>query len=210
LIAPLHQFARITVCLLCTQPGRKLSQRKMGKLSCATPRGNEGFYRNLTKEEVSTMKCRERLEKYLRENAAGFEVMSHGQVFTAQEVAAALHVPGSQVAKVVIVDAGDEMSMFVLPAPYRVNIDEVCALLGVEQARLATEKEFADLFPDCTMGAMPPFGNLYDLPVYVDRSLTEQADIVFRVGTHRESMKLAYADFARLVQPIVGDFSWQM
>jgi Ala-tRNA(Pro) deacylase len=176
----------------------------------ATPTVNECFCDRLTKEEGNSMKCRERLEKHLRENGAGFEVMSHSQVFTAQEVAAALHVPGSQVTKVVIVNAGEKMSMFVLPAPYRVNIDEVCALLGVEKARLATEKEFADLFPDCTMGAMPPFGNLYDLPVYIDRSLTEQTDIVFRVGTHRESMKLAYGDFARLVQPVVGDFTWQM
>jgi Ala-tRNA(Pro) deacylase len=136
--------------------------------------------------------------------------MTHSQAFTMQEVAAALHVPGDQVAKVVIVCAGDEMAMLVLPAPYRLNIDKACTLLGVEDARLAKEKEFAALFPDCATGAMPPFGNLYDVPVYVDQALAAQPDIVFRIGTHRETMKVAYADFERLAQPTVGEFAWQI
>jgi Ala-tRNA(Pro) deacylase len=150
------------------------------------------------------------MEQYLRENGVGFEVLTHSQAFTMQEVAAALHVPGDQVAKVVIVCAGDEMAMLVLPAPYRLNIDKARALLGVEDARLAREKEFADLFPDCATGAMPPFGNLYDVPVYVDQTLAAQPDIVFRIGTHRETMKIAYADFGRLAEPIVGEFAWQI
>jgi Ala-tRNA(Pro) deacylase len=150
------------------------------------------------------------MEQYLRENGVGFEVMTHSQAFTMQEVAAALHVPGDQVAKVVIVCAGDEMAMLVLPAPYRLNIDKACTLLGVEDARLAKEKEFAALFPDCATGAMPPFGNLYDVPVYVDQALAAQPDIVFRIGTHRETMKVAYADFERLAQPTVGEFAWQI
>lgn len=156
------------------------------------------------------MKCRERLEQYLREHGVGFEVMTHSQAFTMQEVAAELHVPGKQVAKVIMCRAGDEMAMLVLPAPYRVNVERVCALTGAEKARLARESEFEDLFPDCVTGAMPPFGNLYDLPVYVDPSLAEEPDIVFRAGTHRETMKLAYDDFARLVEPVVGEFAWQM
>ena len=156
------------------------------------------------------MKCRERMEQYLRENGAGFEVMTHNQAFTMQEVAAALHVPGKQVAKVVIIKADGEMSMLVLPAPFRLNIEKARALLGTKKARLAKEKEFTDLFPDCATGAMPPFGNLYEVPVYVDRSMAEEPDIVFRIGTHRETMKLAYADFARLVQPTVGEFAWQI
>jgi Ala-tRNA(Pro) deacylase len=156
------------------------------------------------------MKCRERMEQYLRENGVGFEVMTHSQAFTMQEVAAALHVPGDQVAKVVIVCAADEMAMLVLPAPYRLNIEKARALLGVEDAHLAKEKEFAALFPDCATGAMPPFGNLYDVPVYVDQTLAAQPDIVFRIGTHRETMKIAYADFGRLVEPTVGEFAWQI
>ncbi len=156
------------------------------------------------------MKCRERLEQYLRENGAGFEVMTHSQAFTMQEVAAALHLPGNQVAKVVMVKADDKMAMLVLPAPYRLNTDKAGKLLGVKKVRLADEKEFTDLFPDCATGAMPPFGNLYDIPVYVDQALAEEPDIVFRIGTHRETMKVAYADFARLAQPTVGEFAWQM
>lgn len=154
------------------------------------------------------MKCRERLEQYLRENGVGFEVMTHSQAFTAQEMAAALHVPGEQVAKVVIACADEKMIMLVLPAPSRIHMDNVRALVGAEKVRLAEENEFADLFPDCATGAMPPFGNLYDLPVYVDEVLALEPDIVFRVGTHRDTMKIAYADFARLVQPKVAEFTW--
>ncbi|MBN1661520.1 MAG: YbaK/EbsC family protein, partial [Anaerolineae bacterium] len=83
-------------------------------------------------------------------------------------------------------------------------------MVGAQEARLAKEDEFTDLFPDCATGAMPPFGNLYGVPVYVDRSMGEEPDMVFRVGTHRETIKMAYADFVRLAQPIVGDFSWQI
>jgi Ala-tRNA(Pro) deacylase len=156
------------------------------------------------------MKCRERLEAYLRENGVGFEVMIHAQAFTMQEVAASLSVPGGQTAKVVIVCADDEKAMLVLPAPYRINTEKAAGLLGAGRVRMAKEEEFADLFPDCATGAMPPFGNLYDVPVYVDEALALQQDIVFRLGTHREAMKVAYSDFARLVQPTVGDFAWQM
>jgi len=150
------------------------------------------------------------MEKYLRENGVGFEVKTHDQAFTMQEVAAALHVPGNQVAKVVIVCADESKVMLVLPAPYRMNVDLVRNLVGAKKIRLAKEEEFADLFPDCATGAMPPFGNLYGVPVYVDRSMAEEPHMVFRIGTHRETMKIAYADFARLAQPVVGDFSWQL
>jgi Ala-tRNA(Pro) deacylase len=156
------------------------------------------------------MKCRERMEKYLRENGVGFHVETHKQAFTMPEVAAALHVPGNQVAKVVIVCADKDKVMLVLPAPYRMNVDLVRDMVGAKTIRLAKEEEFADLFPDCATGAMPPFGNLYGVPVCVDRSMSEEPDMVFRIGTHRETMKIAYADFVRLAQPVVGDFSWQI
>jgi Ala-tRNA(Pro) deacylase len=153
------------------------------------------------------MRCRERLEQYLRENDADFEVMTHSEIFTMQEVAAALRVPGNHVAKDVIVNADGAMAMLVLPAPYRLAFSQVCSMLGATEARLASEEEFAGLFPDCDTGAMPPFGNLYGMPVYVDRSLAEQTDILFRVGTHTETMKLAHSDFERLAQPIAGSFT---
>jgi Ala-tRNA(Pro) deacylase len=152
------------------------------------------------------MKCRERLEQYLRENGVGFEVKTHNQVFTMQEVAAALHVPGRQAAKVVLVQADGKMVMLVLSAPYRLDFARARKLLGAKQVSLATEDQFTGLFPDCATGAMPPFGNLYNLPIYVDKNLAEEATIVFRIGSHRETMKMAYADFARLAQPTVGEF----
>lgn len=152
------------------------------------------------------MKCRERMEQYLQENGVPFEVMAHRQAFTMQEVAAALHVSGKQVAKVVVVSADGKMVILVIPAPYRLNLAKVRALLDARKVSLAKEEAFADLFPDCETGAMPPFGNLYGVPVYVDQALAEQANIVFRIGTYRQTIKIAYADFARLAQPTVGEF----
>ena len=154
------------------------------------------------------MKCKERLEQYLRENSVPFEVMTHAQSYTMQEVAAALHVSGKQVAKAVMVEADGEMVMLVLPAPYRLNFGKVRTMLGAKAVKLAEEGEFADLFPDCAPGAMPPFGNLYDVPVYVDQALAEKESVVFRIGTHREAMRIACADLARLAQPTVGEFAY--
>ena len=154
------------------------------------------------------MKCKERLEQYLRENGVPFEIMTHARSYTMQEVAAALHVSGKQVAKVVMVKADERMVMLVLPAPYRLNFGKVRIVLEAKQVRLAEEGEFADLFPDCAPGAMPPFGNLYGLPVCVDRALSGKESVVFRIGTHRQTMRIAYADLARLARPTVHEFAY--
>jgi Ala-tRNA(Pro) deacylase len=151
--------------------------------------------------------CLQHLQKYLRENRVPFEAMVHPTVYTAQEVAAAQHVPGEQVAKVVIIRADGRNFMLVLPAPHRVAFDKLKALLGAKDVRLAKEEEFGGIFPDCDLGAMPPFGNLYNVPVYVDKALAESPDIVVQAGTHRDTVKISYADFARLAQPTVGDFT---
>ncbi len=153
------------------------------------------------------MTCLERLQKYLRENGVEFQHMTHPQAFTAQEVAAAQHVPGDSLAKVVMAFAGDEMVMLVLPATYKINFARLRSALGVEDARLAREADFADIFPDCEIGAMPPFGNLYDVPVYVDRALANIEAIVFDAGTHTDTLKVRYADWERLVKPAVIDFA---
>jgi len=153
------------------------------------------------------MDCKARLEQYFLDNGVGFQAMTHPAVYTAQEVAAAQRVPGKQVAKVVMVLAGDQALMLVMPASFRIDFAKLKDALGAEEARLAREKEFSDLFPDCDVGAMPPFGNLYNVPVYVDRVLTEDAEIVFQAGTHRDTMKIAYRDYARLAQPVVADFA---
>ena len=153
------------------------------------------------------MECRDRLESYLRENRVPFETQHHPRAVTAQEVAATEHVPGKMLAKTVMVLADGQMAMLALPAPHQVDLDKAAAALRAKEARLAEEEEFEDTFPDCEVGAMPPFGNLYGVPVYVEESLTEDETIVFRSGTHTDTMSVGYADFERLVEPIVAEFA---
>ena len=153
------------------------------------------------------MKCKERLARYLEENGVAFQMLTHPTAYTAQEVAAAQRVSGKQVAKVVIVRADDRNLMLVLPAALHINFAKLQALVGAKTMRLAKEEEFGGIFPDCDLGAMPPFGNLYGLQVYVDDSLSQAPEIVFQVGTHRDTVKMAYADYARLAQPATADFT---
>jgi Ala-tRNA(Pro) deacylase len=153
------------------------------------------------------VECRERLENYLREDQVRFEEHHHPRAVSAQEVAASEHVPGRMLAKTVMVLADGEMVMLALPAPYQVDLEKAAAALGVDEARLAEEEEFEDSFPDCEVGAMPPFGNLYGVPVYVEKTLAEDETIVFRSGTHTETMSVTYTDFERLVEPIVVQFA---
>jgi Ala-tRNA(Pro) deacylase len=153
------------------------------------------------------MKCRERLESYLRQQQVAFDVQQHDTAFTAQEVAQTEHIPGKLVAKSVVVWADGQLIMLVLPATSRVEFAGLNKAIGTRMTRLAHEEEFTDAFPDCEVGAMPPFGNLYDIPVYVDKSLTDDETIVFPAGVHTESMSLRYVDFARLVEPTIAEFA---
>jgi Ala-tRNA(Pro) deacylase len=150
------------------------------------------------------MQCKERLEAYLRENGIPFQVQFHPVAYTAQHVADAEHISGKLLAKVVMVLADGKLAMLVLPAPYRVDLAKACSALGAKEIRLAHEPDFAAAFPDCEIGAMPPFGNLYGLPVYVDAALSEDETIVVQAGTHTDTVSLTYADYARLVQPTVA------
>ena len=145
-----------------------------------------------------------KLREFLDANQVAYEVVSHAQAFTAQEVAQTEHIPGMRMAKVVMLRDGKDFVMVVLPAPYQVSIDRAKAALARPQLVLANEKEFAGLFPQCEPGAMPPFGNLYNLPVWVDETLTQDEEIVFNAGTHTQTVKMKYAEFARLVQPRVA------
>jgi Ala-tRNA(Pro) deacylase len=153
------------------------------------------------------MQCKDRLEAYLRENQVPFQMQHHARVFTAQEVAASEHIPGKMLAKVVMALADGRLTMVVLPAPDRVDLAKLGMLLNTRDVRLAQESEFAAAFPDCEVGAMPPFGNLYNLPVYVDTTLAEDETIVFQAGTHTDTMSMRYADFERLVRPTVADLA---
>ncbi len=155
-------------------------------------------------------RCRDRLASYFVDNDVAFETMRHHTAYTAQEVAAEQKVSGRQLAKVVMVKANGALAMLVLPADHRINFDRLERILGCEEVSLAKEEEFRDLFPDCDTGAMPPFGNLYEIPVYVDRSLTRDKEIVFNSGTHEETMKVRYDDYARLAHPIVAEFGWRL
>ena len=148
-----------------------------------------------------------RLKEYLKQNKVKYVTCTHSQAFTAQEIAAAAHIPGKQLAKTVMVTLDGKMAMAVLPATDHVDLRLLKKATGAKQADLASEREFKDLFPDCEIGAMPPFGNLYDLEVYVAASLAEDADIAFNAGSHTELIRMAYADFADLVKPEVAELS---
>jgi Ala-tRNA(Pro) deacylase len=153
------------------------------------------------------VECRDRLENYLRDNRVPFEEQHHPRAVSAQEVAASEHLPGRMLAKTVMVLADGQMVMLALPAPYQVDLEKAAAALGVEEARLAEEEQFADTFLDCELGAMPPFGNLYGVPVYVEKTLAQDETIVFRSGTHTQTMSVSYSDFERLVEPTVAQFA---
>lgn len=147
------------------------------------------------------MRCKERLQEHLAANGVSFEFEQHRVAYTAQDLAAAEHVSGKRVAKVVVVTTDGELSMVVVPASSQVDLAKVSSELGKSGVRLAKEEEFAGMFEDCEVGAMPPFGSLYGLPVYVDQSLTRAPDITFPAGSHRESVRIRYEDFERLEQP---------
>jgi Ala-tRNA(Pro) deacylase len=142
-----------------------------------------------------------KLKEFLDANRIPFEVRSHRPAYTAREVAAVEHIPAREVAKVVMVRHGGGYLMAVLPAPYRVSLERLGKAAGIPALCLATEVEFAGLFPGCEPGAMPPFGNLYGIPVWVDESLARDDEIVFNAGNHEQTVHMRYADFARLVQP---------
>ena len=148
------------------------------------------------------MSCRDKLEAYLRQGGVPYEIHHHQPAFTAQQVARVEHLPGRTVAKVVILIA-DRPVMLVLPAPARVDLFRAAAHMHTHGLRLAREDELKELFGDCDVGAMPPFGNLYGIPVWVDHALAANDTIVFPAGTHDETISLAFRDFERLVQPTV-------
>jgi Ala-tRNA(Pro) deacylase len=147
-----------------------------------------------------------KLKEFLKAEGVPFEVRSHRPAFTAQEVAAAEHVPGREVAKVVIVCDGEEPLMAVLPAPDHVDLERLGRAVGRGGLRIAKEQEFAARFPGCDPGAMPPFGNLYAMPVWVDESLARDREIVFNAGTHEQTVHMKFGDFTRLVRPRVASF----
>jgi Ala-tRNA(Pro) deacylase len=149
----------------------------------------------------------DQLKQHLDKNRVKYVTITHSPAFTAQEVAATAHIPGREMAKTVMVKLDGKIVMVVLPAAERVVFDLLRDATGARSAELAGEAEFASLFPGCERGAMPPFGNLSGLDVYVDRDLASDETIAFNAGSFTEVIRMRYADFARLVQPKVARFA---
>ncbi len=145
-----------------------------------------------------------RLREFLDSHNVKYFVVSHSPAYTAQEVAASAHVPGKELAKTVMVTIEGKPAMVVLPASKQLDLERLRSIAGTRDVGLSGEQEFALLFPECETGAMPPFGNLYGLDVYVAEELEEDEDIAFNAGSHTELVRLAYRDFKRLANPVVA------
>lgn len=152
------------------------------------------------------MKIPKRLIECLGENKVSYEILQHPEAVTAQRIAQAEHVKGRHHAKVVMVKSGDQHLMMVLPADHHIDLKKV-EKATAQTVSLSNEDQFKSLFPDCAIGAMPPFGNLYDLPTYVDKDLAEQDYIVFEAGTHKDAIKMRYRDYQKIVKPKVKDLA---
>ncbi len=153
------------------------------------------------------MACKERLISYLKDNGVHYTLDDHRTAYTAHELAKVEHVPGRQVAKVVMIIAKRSPVMVVMPATKRLSMTQIRLATNDLDARLAEEAEFAGAFPDCEVGAMPAFGQLYGVSVYVDESLLEDDKITFPAGSHREALTVTCSDFIRLTKPNVGAYA---
>ena len=147
-----------------------------------------------------------KLKTFLDQHGIKYVSIQHSAAYTAPEVAASAHVSGRDFAKTVIVKVEGEMAMIALPASRRLVLTDLREMLETDHVRLASEAEFKDAFPDCELGAMPPFGNLYGMKTYVTANLADEPEIAFNAGTHTEVIKMAYEDFERIVSPTVIDF----
>jgi Ala-tRNA(Pro) deacylase len=154
------------------------------------------------------MPC-DKLLDYLTENGVDFELTEHPKAYAAQDVAHKAGVPGRAFAKTVLVKLDGLLAMAVVPAEHKVNFHMLREVAGAETISLATEDDFELRFPDCELGAMPPFGNLYGMRVLVDEHLRDTDIMVFNAGSHTEVITMPYADFLRLVEPLEAHFSFQ-
>jgi Ala-tRNA(Pro) deacylase len=152
------------------------------------------------------MEIPKRLIDCLNENKARYEILHHPEAVTAQRIAQAEHVKGRHHAKVVMIKSGEQHLMTVLPADHQIDLEKVEKAIG-KSVSLDEEQEFKPIFPDCVIGAMPPFGNLYGLPTYVDEHLAEQDYIVFEACTHTDAIKMSYRDYEKIVKPEVKDLA---
>lgn len=150
-----------------------------------------------------------KLKDFLDSQKVKYLSLRHSPAYTAQEIAASVHVKGQEMAKTVMVILDGKMAMAVVPASHQVDFARLKSAAGARDVVLAAEREFKDLFPDCDVGAMPPFGNLYGMDVFVSRALTEDKEIAFNACSYSELIRVAFEDFRRLVNPKIADFSVQ-
>lgn len=149
----------------------------------------------------------QQLKRFLDDNHVKYVTVTHSRAYTAQELASLAHVPGKEWAKTVMVKIDGKLAMAVIPAAQKVVFDLLRKAARAKDAELATEHEFAATFPDCELGAMPPFGNLYGLDVYVADGLAEDEEIAFNACSFSELVRMPYHDFARLAKPKVARIS---
>ncbi|MEI8185154.1 MAG: YbaK/EbsC family protein [Chlorobiaceae bacterium] len=148
-----------------------------------------------------------RLREFLDSHSVRYFIVSHSAAYTAQEIAAAAHVPGKELAKTVMVNIAGKMAMVILPASRQLDFELLRELTDTRDVELAGEKEFAGLFPECEIGAMPPFGNLFGMDVYVSEELEADDEIAFNAGSHNELLRLSYEDYKKLVHPKIAKLS---
>jgi Ala-tRNA(Pro) deacylase len=148
-----------------------------------------------------------KLKEFLQKENVKYVSILHSTAYTAQEVAASAHVTGKELAKTVIVELDGKMAMAVLPANRKIVLQDLREVTGSDQVKFATEEEFRLKFPECETGAMPPFGNLYGMDVYLAESLTANDQIAFNAGSHSEVVRMPFVDFERLVKPKVLSFT---
>lgn len=145
----------------------------------------------------------QKLQEYLNQNQVKYTSIAHPIAYSTREISHLCHVPEHQLAKTVMLNVGHKMVMVVLPARYLLDFDILKKSFHENEVSLASESDFNKVFGDCELGAMPPFGNLYNIDVYVEKSLANNREIVFNAGTHTEVIKLQYSDFIKLVNPKV-------
>lgn len=150
-----------------------------------------------------------KLKEFLDSSKIKYVSITHSSAYTAMEIAALAHVPGKDLAKTVMIKINGHMAMVVLPATHMIKMDLLKKAVGSDNVRLATEQEFKDKFADCEVGAMPPFGNLYNMEVYASDSLKDDEEIAFNAGSHTELIKLSYKDFEKLVNPKIAPISYK-
>jgi Ala-tRNA(Pro) deacylase len=148
-----------------------------------------------------------KIKEYLDANQIRYVTITHSPAYTSQKTAASAHVPGKELAKTVIVRVDGQLAMAVLPGSHQVDFGLLKEAVGASKIELASEDDFRDKFPDCEVGAMPPFGNLYDMPVYVAETLSEDDEIAFNACSHTELIRMSYEDFSRLVEPTIVRFA---